>query len=317
MEALVERLAGVVAEPLYSPFVSEVIVVQSKGMERWLSMELARKLGVWANCRFPFPNRFMLEIFKAVADDVRDPDLFSPQVNAWRIAKILPDCLQREGFESLRRYLSDTQLNLKRLQLAERIADAFDAYAVFRPEQVLGWDRGIEHHWQAQLWRLLFQGETSAHRARIWKNAIKRLSDQERVHGTAGPDESLSACGLPERVSVFGIPALPRYHLEVLKALAGHIPVHLFLFNPSKEYWADIVPERRIVSVERSEGSKSHSPLDMHFEVGNPLLASLGTLGRDFFRAIVDLQSEPALRLCRPGRGFSAQRDPVGHFVFT
>lgn len=70
-----ERLAGVVAEPLYSPFVSEVIVVQSKGMERWLSMELARKLGVWANCRFPFPNRFMLEIFKAVADDVRDPDL--------------------------------------------------------------------------------------------------------------------------------------------------------------------------------------------------------------------------------------------------
>ncbi len=300
LETLVEQLAAVVEEPLSSPFVSEVFVVQSKGMERWLSMELAKRLGVWANCRFPFPNRFTWEIFKAVLGNVSDLDLLSPEANAWRIVEILPDCLAKEGFEALRLYLGNTQLNLKKLQLAERIADTFDTYAVYRPERVLGWDRGLEHHWQAQLWRLLYSGEGFTHRARIWREALTALS---APHGNDGANDSHLTHALPERVSVFGIPALPRYHLEILKALADRIPVHLFLLNPSKEYWADIVPERRIVSAERAEKEKTSFPVEMHFEIGNPLLASLGTLGRDFFRAIFDLESEPISDFIDPGEG--------------
>jgi exodeoxyribonuclease V gamma subunit len=186
LETLVEQLAGVVAEPLSSPLVSEVIVVQSKGMERWLSMELAARVGVWANCRFPFPNRFTWEVFKAVLVDVSDFDLLGAEANVWRIVKILPDCLRREGFEALRLYLSTAQLNLKKLQLAERIADTFDTYAVYRPEQVLGWDRGIEHHWQAQLWRLLYDGEGFTHRARIWRDALTALSAPRHTDGANG-----------------------------------------------------------------------------------------------------------------------------------
>ena len=48
MENLVEALARVVKEPLASPFTPEVIVVQSKGLQRWLAMELSRRFGVWA-----------------------------------------------------------------------------------------------------------------------------------------------------------------------------------------------------------------------------------------------------------------------------
>ncbi|HME44215.1 MAG TPA: exodeoxyribonuclease V subunit gamma [Syntrophorhabdales bacterium] len=300
METLVEQLAGIVAEPLSSPFVSEVIVVQSKGMERWLSMELATRVGVWANCRFPFPNRFTWEIFEAVLGGVSDLDLLGPEASAWRIVRVLPDCLAREGFEALRLYLGSTQPSLKKLQLAERIADIFDTYAVYRPERILGWDRGLEHHWQAQLWRLLYSGERFTHRARIWRDALTALSALHDNDGVNGPHP---AHALPERVSVFGIPALPRYHLEILKALSDRIPVHLFLFNPSKEYWVDIVPERRIVSAERAEKEKSSFPLEMHFEIGNPLLASLGTLGRDFFRAILELESEPISDFDDPGEG--------------
>ncbi len=40
---------------------------------------------------------------------------------------------------------------------------------------------------------------------------------------------------------------------------------------------------------------------ELHFDVGNPLLASLGKLGRDFFRAIVDLESEPVSDFIDPG----------------
>jgi len=50
MEMLADRLAELFARPLPSPLASEVIVVQSKGMQRWLAMELARRHGVWANC---------------------------------------------------------------------------------------------------------------------------------------------------------------------------------------------------------------------------------------------------------------------------
>jgi exodeoxyribonuclease V gamma subunit len=295
LEALAERLAAVVARPLSSPFVREVIIVQSKGMERWLSLELASRVGIWANCEFPFPNRFTWGVFKTVLENVPDFDRLSPEVNAWRIVRALPDCLDKEGFETLRLYLGNTQLSLKKLQLAERIADSFDTYAVYRPEQVLGWDRGIENHWQAQLWRRLYQKEEYTHRARIWREATTILSGR---HGVSGAHDLHR---LPERIAVFGIPALPRYHLEVLKALADRIPVHLFLLNPSREYWADIVPERKIVSVERAEGEKLPLPDELHFEIGNPLLASLGKLGRDFFRSIVDLDAEPVSDFIDPG----------------
>ncbi|MGH7790159.1 MAG: exodeoxyribonuclease V subunit gamma, partial [Candidatus Binatia bacterium] len=49
IEALVRRLVEVVAPPLADPFAADCIVVQGRGMERWLSMQLAQHLGIWAN----------------------------------------------------------------------------------------------------------------------------------------------------------------------------------------------------------------------------------------------------------------------------
>ena len=41
LEILAQRLAEVLGRPLASPLDREVIVVQSSGMERWLSMQLS------------------------------------------------------------------------------------------------------------------------------------------------------------------------------------------------------------------------------------------------------------------------------------
>ena len=49
LEILAEELGNTLKIPLSSPFDEEVIIVQSKGMERWLSMELAEKHGICAN----------------------------------------------------------------------------------------------------------------------------------------------------------------------------------------------------------------------------------------------------------------------------
>ena len=64
LEVLAGKMAEVLRPPLPSPLESEIILVQSKGMERWVSMELARHQGICANYRFPFPNRFVYDIFK-------------------------------------------------------------------------------------------------------------------------------------------------------------------------------------------------------------------------------------------------------------
>ncbi len=42
LEVLSQALAASLSEPLSSPLSPEIIVVQSLGMQRWLSMELAR-----------------------------------------------------------------------------------------------------------------------------------------------------------------------------------------------------------------------------------------------------------------------------------
>ncbi|MFH1480516.1 MAG: exodeoxyribonuclease V subunit gamma, partial [Pseudomonadota bacterium] len=61
LEILAERLGEVLRTPLASPLASEIVVVQSRGMERWLSMQLAERHGICANFRFPFPNAFVQE----------------------------------------------------------------------------------------------------------------------------------------------------------------------------------------------------------------------------------------------------------------
>ena len=72
LENLAEKLAEVLSKPLGSPFQREIILVQSKGMERWVSMELARHNGICANCWFPFPNHFVYALFREVIPELRN-----------------------------------------------------------------------------------------------------------------------------------------------------------------------------------------------------------------------------------------------------
>ena len=142
LEILADSLSEVLNKPLVSPLDTEVIVVQSRGMERWVSMQLAQRQGICANCRFPFPNHFVHEVFQRLLPDLPERSPFDPGILTWRIMKLLPSCITRPGFESLRAYLSDTQGDLKRFQLSERIADTFDQYLLFRPQMIINWERG-------------------------------------------------------------------------------------------------------------------------------------------------------------------------------
>jgi exodeoxyribonuclease V gamma subunit len=91
MELLVERLAALVRDPLTSPLAPEFVVVQSRGMERWVSMELARLNGISGNVQFPFPNAFIEAAFEAVSPGLPVPSPFEADVLAFRVMAIIQD----------------------------------------------------------------------------------------------------------------------------------------------------------------------------------------------------------------------------------
>ena len=141
MEILAEQLAQIVRTPLPSPLASEIIVVQSRGMERWIAMQLAQFNGISANCSFPFPNAFLESIFKKVKPDLPEISPFDPAALTFRLMRIIPKCLKLNGFENLRAFLADdNNQQLKLFQLSGKIADLFDQYLVFRPELIFEWD---------------------------------------------------------------------------------------------------------------------------------------------------------------------------------
>ena len=280
LEILVEDLAKVVAVPLKSPLEREVIVVQSRGMERWLTRELADRIGVWANGCFPFPNTILEEVFDLAGIGGNQEKLFSPPVMAWRLLGMLDDHLENPEFAPLKNYLGKDQDSLKRFQLCQRIARVFDQYMVYRPELLLGWETRQPDDWQGHLWKALAGGSRQGHRAAFWREFLDRARQGR-----------LAVDRFPSRLSIFGISSLPPFHLEVFSALSRCLEVHLFLVNPSREYWGQVIAPRRVARIRASRRTSMSGAPEDHFEVGHPLLASMGQLGRNFLESLLDLES--------------------------
>jgi exodeoxyribonuclease V gamma subunit len=287
-----ESLAGALAEqlrvPLHSPLAAETVLVQSQGMARWLKLELARRLGVAANVEFPFPRAFAHGLFRALGFTVDARPSFDPALLVWRLHALLPVVAAEPGFTAVARFLADGD-ERKRFQLAGRLARLFDQYMVYRPELLLAWDADdetwavqfaapAEDEWQARLWHRVATGWATGHPARWQRNFLERAQ--------AG---TLPAGALPERVSVFGISALPPFHLELLAALSTVTQVDLFLLQPTEHFWGDL-RSRREQAMARRPDDPGVRP-----EEGHPLVASWGRTGREMHGLLLvhDVQDAP------------------------
>ena len=275
LEALVEALVAVTSADLLPPFAPEIVVVQSGGMARWLSYQLAEAQGICANLDCPFPNDLMDRVFRLVLPELSARPTVNRQILHWQLLRILPEIVGRAEFSLLAGYLAGGS-ELKKYQLAGRLADRFDQYLIFRPEMVLGWEAGADQHWQARLWRELISRpdclKNLVHRAHLWTELVKVLA----TPGFVDP-------GLPQRISLFGLSSLPPYHLRIFDELAQHIEVHFYLFNPTRKFWEDILPERIIGRM-----TSDLSAAELHLDEGNPLLASWGLQGQELFRMLQD-----------------------------
>ena len=272
---LLGALADTISTPPLPPLEKESIVVLSNGMARWISMELAERLGVSASLDFCFPNDLLDRSFRSVLPHSHSSFPFTQTSLTWRIASQLPALSQLNGFEQIASYLGNGRDDRRLLQISRVLADCFDQYTIFRPEMVCGWDHGDGVDWQAQLWRAINRDCGGSHRAALLSALQIHISSGARPDGT-----------LPRRISLFGISYLPPFHLEALRLLSTYCDVTCYLLNPCGEYWGTIISEKR------KSRLALQSPLPVeaeeYYETGNPLLSSLGTLGQEFFETLLE-----------------------------
>src|SRR5664280_779908 len=101
MEILLDHLADVLNDPVGTVLSQEAIVVQSQGMSRWVSMELAKKFGVWGNSNFMFPNKFVKDLFTVTMPKIYQSELFETEILTWRVSKQLGQLLGKPEFKEL------------------------------------------------------------------------------------------------------------------------------------------------------------------------------------------------------------------------
>ena len=302
LEILVRQLAREIRNPSAAPLEPDLIIVQSQGMARWVSMQLAEQNRICAHIDFPFPNAFLGYLCRKLLPDIREDRLFESDAMLFRIMTILPQRLHRPEYGALQAYLADDPHDIKRFQLAKKIADLFDQYLIFRTDMIRDWEQGLESSdktqmWQADLW----------HAIKTSKECIHRGEMQQRLLEALMVDDVDLAC-LPARILAFGISHLPRFHTEIFAAVSQHVPVHLYLMNPCQEYWGEIVTRRDIRRIRTHYEDKAGASEDLHLDKGNRILSSMGALGRDFLSMVSELECVQSENFKRPdGRTMLSQ----------
>ncbi|MES2126757.1 MAG: exodeoxyribonuclease V subunit gamma [Pseudomonadota bacterium] len=280
---------------------TETILVQSNGVAEWLKIALAEEMTVCAGTRVALPARFLWEAYRGMLgrDAVPAVAPFDKGPLTWRLMGLLPALLADPVFAPLRHFLADGDPE-RRLQLAERLADLFDQYQVYRADWLADWAAGRDvlrngagaaqplpgdQLWQAQLWRSigasLAQAERASGRATIHSQFVQASE--------AGADP---VGRLPRRVVLFGMSTLPYQTLQAVAGLARHTQVLLAVPNPCRYYWGDIIEGRELLRAARKRQAArggidlSAMPLEELHAHSNPLLASWGRQGRDFVRML-------------------------------
>jgi exodeoxyribonuclease V gamma subunit len=299
LESLREVVVQWVRRHPLRPLENEVILVQSNGMAQWLKLALAGDdgCGIAAALDFQLPARFLWAAYRAVLgeDEIPRESPYDKLGLTWRLLRLLPELLSLEEFEGPARFLAGDQDMRKRYQLAVHLADLFDQYQVYRADWLEDWASGRnrlgngrgqymaldrEQAWQAELWRRI--------RADV-PEALREISRAELHRRFVRAVESLALrpAGLPRRIMVFGISSLPLQALQALHAMSRLCQVLLFVHNPCRHYWADVVEDRELLRIEGARHTrKGDVPADLDLESlhqhVNPLLAAWGKQGRDY-----------------------------------
>jgi exodeoxyribonuclease V gamma subunit len=257
-------------------FRSVPIVTQTEGMNSWLKLQIAEKTGIAANIQFSKPNDIIHKIYYLLGGNFTQ--VLSKDNLSWVIYQLLSENDFTNQNPSIASYYNyeGVDSDLKRMALAEKIADLFDQYQIYRTDMITNWNNNItsteEENWQKELWvrAKSLVGKQFPDKTLIGNFIKEALENQNNVNRLQQK--------LPT-IYLFGISVITEYHLEIFQNLSAHIDIHFFLLNPAPyDYWFEDKSEKllsflkRIGKLEITEQSNS-----------NPLLTAWGKIIQDTF----------------------------------
>jgi exodeoxyribonuclease V gamma subunit len=213
-----DRLVAALGDRLghADPFAGDVVVVPTRGVERYLQQALALQHGICANVHFPTANEFLASIRT-------DPHWWDADRLTWPLLQTIDEHLGQPWAAPLADHLRDSphwRRSDRRLSLARRLAGLFCEYDRERPGLLEAWAADPDGEWQAQLWAAL----------------------HDRL-GAAALHHTIDASGLPPRLAVFGPTRIPQRLLLVLRELSRDREVDLYLPVPSTALWQADPPD--------------------------------------------------------------------------
>jgi exodeoxyribonuclease V gamma subunit len=294
-------------------FSTAQVIVPSRAVERALTLAIADQDGICANIGFDYLARWLWRQISHFVPGVGETSPFEPETLTWRIYRALGDQQFLSGHARLLAYLRGAD-DLMRYELALGLAALIRDYSTYREDWLGAWAVGremgplaadadsatIAHaqadgRWQAALYRRIIAelGVDARHPGQAF-------IDEIRARGVAGAIDA----GLPACVHIFALPTMPPQHMRLIRLLAALIDVHLYTINPCKEYWFEVVDERRLQAL-AAQGA------DQYHETGNPLLANWGRQTQSHLRLLADvegaLESDDLLYEPRTGTSLLAQ----------
>jgi exodeoxyribonuclease V gamma subunit len=278
----VERLADFLAERLQAtwpddPFARVPIVVGSRGMEQWLRGELATRHGIAARLDFPFPRQALDGAVRALALEKgeRLPCFWEAQeADAWQTGALVWGVLgavrARAADPALapwRAWLDGQPdaVGAREYAAAYVVADVLERVLRHRPALAADWRAGREQggdRWLATLLRDLEAAVPARH--------VTRVAEGLRGAGTARPEG---------RLHVFGLSTIGRADLELIEQIARFVDVELYLFAPSRAFFADMRTRRELLR--QVPADADGAVVEEAIATSNELLAGLGRPSRE------------------------------------
>ncbi|HTA64655.1 MAG TPA: exodeoxyribonuclease V subunit gamma, partial [Xanthomonadaceae bacterium] len=270
------------SNPPASALAPQVVIAAHPGMRQWLLGALARKRGVGgivANLDVVLPGTWLDRQAERILGEGCIATLdYRREVLRWRIHAALG------GLHDARidAYLRGHDVARRRFQLADRLARIYTQYLVYRPDWLQAWAGGRDpvgdSGFHLPLWRELRASIGAPHRGERLARLTAAFVDAAIAHD----DEPLH---------VFGLSHMAPSELAVLRAVARHRLVVLYVPDPCREFWGGLRGERsrlRELVARDADGLENEAVFREH---GHPLLASWGRLGQHFLLALDDSEA--------------------------
>ncbi len=318
LEALADRLGAELTENRRAGFSfrPDTVLVNNYEMAQWLAIRIAERQGVCANVDFRLIGSYVYELSGWIETrglpGIQDETIGRARLR-WLIFSVLSGLESglKSGLEPGQATIKSGYPGLEKIieltkrggpsglyELSGQLADVFDKYMNFRYEMLKEWEQvtdtasleDTDARWQAALWNLLCEGAgerlKAGHLVKL-AAALSGISPEEDARWREETQDLHDILkNLPPVIYIFGISYLPPLHQDIIKALSNCSHVQLYHLAPCREYWTDIVPERKRIRLERKYDMET---IDRHFPAGNRLLAALGLAGRQFLARFHEL----------------------------